>query len=33
MKHDTLAALIYSKEEYESKFVKNLNNLENGYLH
>ena len=32
MKHDTLAALIYSKEEYESKFVKNLNNLENGYL-
>ena len=24
MKHDTLAALIYSKEGYESKFIKKL---------
>ena len=32
MKHDTLAALIYSKEGYESKFIKNLNNIQNGHL-
>ena len=32
MKHDTLAALIYSKERCESNFIKNLNNLENSHL-
>ena len=32
MKHDTLTALMYSKEGCESRFIKNLNNLENGHL-